>query len=69
VPDPSFTPVQETPMSVTSSAPRAKALSATLAAAVLAAALAACNTVEGVGRDLKSAGKKIEDVAKDDDKK
>ncbi|MCB2106224.1 MAG: entericidin A/B family lipoprotein [Rhodobacteraceae bacterium] len=43
-------------------------LAALLAAVVLSGALAACNTVEGVGKDLKSAGKKIEDVAKDDDK-
>ncbi|MDX2223026.1 MAG: entericidin A/B family lipoprotein [Rhodospirillaceae bacterium] len=49
--------------------PLAKTTSAVIAAAMLAAALAACNTVEGVGRDLKSAGKKIEDVASDDDKK
>jgi predicted small secreted protein len=40
-----------------------------LAAGIAGASLAACNTVEGVGKDLKSAGKKVEEIAKDDDKK
>lgn len=56
-------------MPVSRSTRPAKTVAALVAGAVLATALTACNTVEGVGRDLKSAGKKIEDVAKDDDKK
>ena len=37
-----------------------------LAAAAAAAALpAACNTTEGVGKDLESAGKGIKDTARD----
>ena len=27
--------------------------------------LSACNTVEGVGKDVKSAGEKVEDTARD----
>ncbi len=38
----------------------------TIAAFTLAAmATTACNTIEGVGKDAKSAGKKVEEVAKD----
>jgi len=48
-------------------------IAATVAASVAAMALSACNTVEGVGRDLKSAGKTIENAAegatKDEKKK
>jgi len=33
-------------------------------AAVLAAPLAACNTVEGAGKDLQKAGQKLEDTAR-----
>jgi predicted small secreted protein len=38
-----------------------------ITAAVLAAGLAltACNTVEGAGKDIKSAGNAIEDTAQD----
>lgn len=35
-----------------------------LLAAALALALSACNTVEGMGKDIKKAGEKIEDTAK-----
>jgi predicted small secreted protein len=39
-------------------------------ALVTAAAITGCNTVEGVGKDLKAAGQKIEGAAsKKDDKK
>ncbi|WP_162914923.1 entericidin A/B family lipoprotein [Desertibaculum subflavum] len=31
---------------------------------MVAAGLAACNTVEGAGKDLQKAGQKIEDAAK-----
>lgn len=34
-----------------------------VAATGLVLALSACNTVEGVGKDVKSAGKTIEDAA------
>lgn len=44
-----------------------------IAAAIAATALSACNTVEGVGRDIKNAGKTLEKAAeeakKDDPKK
>lgn len=36
-----------------------------LAACVLGAVLSACNTTEGVGKDIKSAGEGIEDTARD----
>jgi predicted small secreted protein len=38
-----------------------------VAALILAAtlSLAACNTIEGVGEDAQSAGKKVEEIAKD----
>ena len=36
----------------------------TLVAAALLAALAGCNTVKGVGQDLKKAGESIENAAK-----
>lgn len=36
-----------------------------IAAGILAACLAACNTTEGVGKDIKSAGEGIEDTARD----
>ena len=35
-----------------------------LLAAAMALSLAACNTVEGAGKDIKKAGEKIEDAAK-----
>ena len=35
-----------------------------LLAAALAFSLAACNTVQGAGKDIKKAGEKIEDAAK-----
>lgn len=35
-----------------------------LLAASLVLSLTACNTVQGVGKDLKKAGQKIEDTAK-----
>jgi predicted small secreted protein len=38
------------------------ALALTLAAAAL---VSACNTVEGAGRDIKSAGDAVEDTARD----
>jgi predicted small secreted protein len=31
--------------------------------------LTGCNTVEGIGKDVKKAGEKIQDVATDDKKK
>jgi predicted small secreted protein len=43
-----------------------------LAASIAASALSACNTVEGVGQDIKSAGKSLEKAAEEmrkDDKK
>jgi predicted small secreted protein len=40
-------------------------LASLLLAALVATGLTACNTVEGAGRDLKAAGKKIEDTARD----
>lgn len=36
-----------------------------LAAAVVLPALAACNTIEGVGKDVKAGGKAVEETAKD----
>lgn len=43
----------------------ARVLSRTIAAALVTAALAlsACNTTEGAGKDIKAAGKGIEDAA------
>ena len=38
-----------------------KTLTALITAALL---LSACNTVQGIGQDLKKAGEKIEDAAK-----
>jgi predicted small secreted protein len=35
-----------------------------LAALIAAFALSACNTIEGVGKDLSKAGEKIEEAAK-----
>jgi entericidin B len=40
-------------------------IASVLAAGIATTALSACNTVEGMGKDMKSAGKKVEDVAKD----
>lgn len=34
-------------------------------ALLIPVAMAACNTVEGAGKDIKSGGKAIEDTAKD----
>ena len=39
-------------------------LATALFLAVLGAGLSACNTVEGVGQDLKSAGQTIENTAR-----
>ncbi|HEY4029610.1 MAG TPA: entericidin A/B family lipoprotein [Caulobacteraceae bacterium] len=36
-----------------------------LAAAVASMAIAACNTVEGAGKDVSSAGKAVTDTARD----
>ncbi len=36
-----------------------------LAAAALLASLAACNTVEGIGRDLSAGGAAISDISQD----
>ncbi len=44
-------------------------IAALVAAGIAATTLSACNTVEGVGKDMKSAGKKVEDLAKKDEKK
>ena len=44
-------------------APRAAAV--TLAVVILALGFAACNTIEGVGQDIKSTGKAIEKTADD----
>ncbi|MSO98071.1 MAG: entericidin A/B family lipoprotein [Rhodospirillaceae bacterium] len=44
-------------------------ISALVALGVATAALSACNTMEGMGKDMKSAGKKVEDMAKKDEKK
>jgi predicted small secreted protein len=38
-----------------------KTITAVLAAAWL---LAACNTIEGIGKDVKTAGEKVEEAAK-----
>jgi predicted small secreted protein len=48
-----------------------KLVSLAVFAAFTAAALSlgACNTLEGVGKDVQKAGEKIEGVAKDDKKK
>jgi predicted small secreted protein len=48
-----------------------KLVSLTVLAAFTTAALSlgACNTLEGVGKDVQKAGEKIEGVAKDDKKK
>jgi predicted small secreted protein len=35
-----------------------------MAAAVAALALSACNTIEGIGKDISKAGDKIEETAK-----
>jgi entericidin A len=39
-------------------------LSVLLVAVLSVVALSGCNTVQGVGKDLKKAGEKIEDTAK-----
>jgi len=39
--------------------------SAVLAAGITLGALTACNTIEGMGKDVKSAGKTVEEAAKD----
>lgn len=39
--------------------------SLTLLALLAAAALAACSTMEGAGRDIKSGGENLEDAARD----
>jgi predicted small secreted protein len=44
-------------------------IAAILALAGLALGLAACNTVEGVGKDVKATGQGIENAAKDVSKK
>jgi predicted small secreted protein len=41
-----------------------KKLIAVLAAAFAALSLSACNTIEGMGRDIGKAGDKIEEAAK-----
>jgi predicted small secreted protein len=41
-----------------------KALLMTVLAALTLGQLAACNTVEGIGKDLQRAGEKIEDATK-----
>ncbi len=51
------------PRQSTSSSLLARALLLTFAGACLM--LAACNTTEGAGRDIQSAGRGIEDVAQD----
>lgn len=38
---------------------------ALLALAIVGTALAACNTIEGAGRDIKAGGKAIENAASD----
>jgi predicted small secreted protein len=40
-----------------------KLISAALAAGIALATLSACNTVEGMGKDIKSAGKTVEKTA------
>ena len=48
------------------SSPSFKKISALIAsAAIVAISLSACNTVEGVGQDVKSTGKAIERTADD----
>ena len=42
-----------------------KRLAAALVLAAFSTALVACNTTEGVGKDIKSAGKGIEETAQD----
>ena len=47
-----------------------KLLALAVTGAVLAGPLlSGCNTVEGIGKDVKKAGEKIQDVATDDDNK
>ncbi|MGE4072899.1 MAG: entericidin A/B family lipoprotein [Lysobacterales bacterium] len=41
-----------------------KALRPILLLLAVSLALAACNTVQGMGKDIKKAGEKIEDTAK-----
>jgi entericidin B len=45
-------------------APMKKVIAALFAVAVIPA-LTACNTVEGVGKDVKAGGAAVEEVAKD----
>ena len=40
-----------------------KRTAVTLIAAALAAVLAACNTMEGIGKDIQRGGEKLEDAA------
>ena len=44
--------------------PQRHPLASLVLAALVAAGLAACNTVEGAGKDLQKAGQKIEDSAR-----
>lgn len=45
--------------------PARTAIAAAIVGALLATALGACNTTEGVGKDIKAAGNGIEDAARD----
>lgn len=45
--------------------PARTAIAAAIAGALLATALSACNTTEGVGKDIKAAGNGIEETARD----
>lgn len=42
---------------------------ATLIAALAMSAVAACNTIEGAGKDIQKGGEKLEEAAKDIKKK
>ena len=44
-----------------------KLLSRSLVIGVVAIALGACNTVKGVGKDIRKAGEKIEETAEKND--
>lgn len=54
---------EKLPMSTNTSRNTARVLLASIAAACLW--LAACNTTEGVGKDIESAGEGIKDAARD----
>lgn len=44
-------------------------ISVAVAAGIASISLSGCNTMEGMGKDIKKAGEKVESVAKPDAKK